>query len=193
VRIKLSQTSRQVIEAPRDGVIVRMQVTEGNYLKSGTPLCTIIPDTKNLVVEMWIDGNDMPLVRERVVDATGTIVKRGSTVRLQFEGWPAIQFAGWPSVAIGTFGGEVIFVDRAGNGQGKFRVLVEPVPDVIKTMNGAEKVIEWPEAPVMRQGVLAQGWVLLERVPLWFEVWRQINGFPPALNEESPILKKAKK
>ncbi len=190
---KINQTGRQVVEAPRDGSVVRMQVNEGTFLKSGSPLCTIIPNTDNLVVEMWIDGNDMPLVRERIVDAEGKVTRPGSTVRLQFEGWPAIQFAGWPSVAIGTFGGEVIFVDKADNGKGMFRVLAAPVPDVIKSFGGSEKVIDWPEAPVMRQGVLAQGWILLERVPLWFEAWRQINGFPPVLNEENPIVKKVKK
>jgi multidrug resistance efflux pump len=189
---KINQIGRQVVEAPRDGSVVRMQVNEGTFLKSGTPLCTIIPNTDNLVVEMWIDGNDMPLVRERIVGPEGKVTRPGSTVRLQFEGWPAIQFAGWPSVAIGTFGGEVIFVDKADDGKGMFRVLVEPVPDVIKSFGGKQKVIDWPEAPVMRQGVLSQGWILLERVPLWFEAWRQINGFPPVLNEENPIVKKVK-
>jgi multidrug resistance efflux pump len=193
LQIKINQTGRQVIEAPRDGAIVRLQVNEGTYLKTGTPLCTIVPSTRDLVVEMWIDGNDMPLVHERIVDPKGTLIRPGSIVRLQFEGWPAIQFAGWPSVAIGTFGGEVIFVDKMDNGKGKFRVLVQPVADVIKKMGQEDKVIDWPEAPVMRQGVASQAWILLERVPLWFEMWRQINGFPPALNEENPILKKVGK
>ncbi|RFC42854.1 MAG: Multidrug resistance efflux pump [Verrucomicrobia bacterium] len=192
LRSKINQIGRLVVEAPRDGAIVRMQVNEGTFLKSGSPLCTIVPDTKNLVVEMWIDGNDMPLVRERLTDADGKVTRKGSIARLQFEGWPAIQFAGWPSVAIGTFGGEVIFVDKADNGKGMFRVLVEPVPDRITRFDGTEKVVNWPEAPVMRQGVLSQGWILLERVPLWFEMWRQINGFPPVISEDNPIVKQVK-
>lgn len=189
LRSKVNQIGRLVVEAPRDGVVVRMQVNEGTFLKSGSPLCTIVPDTKNLVVEMWIDGNDMPLVRERLVGPDGRITRKGSIARLQFEGWPAIQFAGWPSVAIGTFGGEVIFVDKADNGKGMFRVLVEPVPDEITGFDGKKKIVTWPEAPVMRQGVLTQGWILLERVPLWFEMWRQINGFPPVITEDNPIAK----
>jgi hypothetical protein len=99
-------------------------------------------------------------------------------VRVQFEGWPAIQFIGWPSVARGTFGGEVVLIDPTDDGTGRFRVLVAPKPDVVD--DGTE-VVEWPGTRWLRQGVQVNGWVLLQRVPLWFEIWRQLNGFPPAL------------
>lgn len=191
IEIKISQTGRQVVLAPRDGVVFRVHVTEGSFVKSSTPMCVIIPRSDHLVVEMWVDGNDMPLIQERLVDENGEILHAGSPVRLQFEGWPAIQFVGWPSVAVGTFGGEVVFVDATDNGQGLFRILVAPDPDVIPGKD--TKVIDWPESPIMRQGVLAQGWVLLERVPLWYEVWRQLNGFPPALHKESSVLKQMEK
>ena len=189
LEIRLAQLGRQKVEAPRDGVVFRVQVNEGAYLKEGAPLCTVIPEATELVVQLWIDGNDMPLLRERQKDASGKIVRKGSPVRLQFEGWPAIQFVGWPSAARGTFGGEVIFVDAADNGMGQFRVLVAADPDVVKDKDGNTEVIEWPSKPVMRQGIGAQGWVLLERVPLWLEAWRQLNGFPPALSEGSPMAK----
>jgi hypothetical protein len=29
-----------------------------------------------------------------------------------------------------------------------------------------------------------QGWVILDSVPVWYEIWRQLNGFPPALSTE---------
>lgn len=193
LQIKINQTGRQLVVSPRDGYVIRLQVNEGTFLKTGSPLCTVIPETDNFVVELWVDGNDMPLIQERVLSPSGEILKYGSPVRLQFEGWPAIQFVGWPSVAIGTFGGEVIFVDKADNGQGKFRVLVAPDPDIIPGQGNEKQVINWPESPVMRQGILAQGWVLLERVPLWFEIWRQMNGFPPSLNKDNPIRKNADK
>ena len=172
-------------------MVFRVNVTEGSFVKTSVPMCVIIPKSKQLVVEMWVDGNDMPLIRERQVDENGQLLHSGSPVRLQFEGWPAIQFVGWPSVAVGTFGGEVVFVDATDNGQGLFRVLVAPDPDVIPGKEGM--MIDWPESPIMRQGVQAQGWVLLERVPLWYEVWRQLNGFPPALHEESSVLKQMKR
>lgn len=189
MEIKISQMGRQSVLAPRDGIVFRVTVTEGTFVKSSQPLCTIIPQTEDLVVEMWVDGNDMPLIQERQEDSEGNILQSGSPVRLQFEGWPAIQFVGWPSAARGTFGGEVVFVDAADNGAGKFRVLVAPSPDVI---DGNSQIIEWPKSPILRQGVQAQGWILLERVPLWFEAWRQLNGFPPALSEDSAVRKKMK-
>lgn len=182
--IQVSQTRMQKVTAPRDGIVFRVQANEGTYLKSGSPLCTIIPETTNRMVELWISGNDMPLVQSRQVDENGNVVKPGSPVRLQFEGWPAIQFVGWPSAAIGTFGGEVVLIDATDNGKGKFRVLVAENPDHIHRPSGEEKVHEWPGSQWLRQGVRANGWVLLQRVPLWFEFWRQINGFPPALSEE---------
>jgi hypothetical protein len=116
------------------------------------------------VVEIWVDGNDMPLISP------------GRPVRLQFEGWPAVQFVGWPSVAVGTFGGIVRLVDATDDGSGKFRVLVEPDP----------KDDPWPSGAYLRQGVRANGWVLLNQVPLGFELWRQFNGFPPAVAKAAP-------
>jgi len=192
MEIKVSQLERQQVYAPRDGIVFRIQANEGTFLKEGTPMCTIVPQADDLVVEIWVDGNDMPLIHERIVDDKGNVVQSGSPVRLQFEGWPAIQFMGWPSVAIGTFGGEVIFVDAADNGKGQFRVLVAPQPDTITDKNGTKKIIEWPKAPVMRQGIMTQGWVLLDRVPLWFEAWRYLNGFPPTRSEKPMALKKGK-
>lgn len=182
--IQVSQTRMQRVTAPRDGIVFRVQATEGTFLKAGTPLCTVIPETDNRMVELWMRGNDMPLIQAREVDEHGNVVKPGSPVRLQFEGWPAIQFIGWPSAAVGTFGGEVVLIDPTDNGKGKFRVLVAENPDTIRRASGEAKVHEWPADRWLRQGVRANGWVLLQRVPLWFEVWRQMNGFPPALSEE---------
>jgi multidrug efflux pump subunit AcrA (membrane-fusion protein) len=182
--IQVNQTQMQRVVAPRDGVIFRVQATEGTFLKAGSPLCTVIPETANRMVELWLSGNDMPLVRARETDAAGNVVRPGSPVRLQFEGWPAIQFVGWPSAAIGTFGGEVVLVDPTDDGKGRFRTLVAEKPDVIEGVDGVTKTIPWPGDRWLRQGVRANGWILLQRVPLWFEVWRQLNGFPPALSED---------
>jgi hypothetical protein len=97
-------------------------------------------------------------------------------VRLVFEGFPGVQFAGWPSVAVGTFGGTVDLVDATDNGQGAFRVLV--LPD--------ESEDPWPGDPYLRQGVKVNGWVLLNQVPLWYEIWRKLNGFPPTIADGPP-------
>lgn len=180
--IQINQAGTQKILAPRDGVVLRVQATEGTFLRAGSPVCTIIPETASRMVELWVDGNDMPLIQPRITDDQGNVLEPGSPVRLQFEGWPAIQFIGWPSVALGTFGGEVMVIDASDNGQGKFRILVAPLPDQVLHDDGRIEKLEWPGTRWLRQGVRANGWVLLERVPLWYELWRQMNGFPPAID-----------
>lgn len=115
------------------------------------------PDVPGIVAELLIDGNDLPLVR------------KGDRTILQFEGWAAVQFAAYPEAAAGTFEGRVYLVDPTSDGQGRFRILVEPAP-------GAN----WPDEAFLRQGVRAQGWVLVAEVSVGYEVWRLLNGFPPA-------------
>lgn len=171
---KVARQSTQEVIAPFDGYVVHISSNIGTRMvKKGDPICTIVPDTSDRAVQIWLDGNDAPLVEP------------GRHVRLQFEGWPAVQFAGWPSVAIGTFGGTVVSVDMVDNGKGKFRCQILPDP--------SEKQ-GWPEDRYLRQGVRANGWVLLNQVPLWFEVWRKLNGFPPTVEADTPSspLDKAK-
>jgi adhesin transport system membrane fusion protein len=172
---QLAKTEQQLVVAPRDGIVLSVSATEGAYLKPGSAICVVIPDAETRFVEAWIDGMDMPLVASREVRADGTTVP-GSIVRLQFEGWPAVQFVGWPSVAVGTFGGEVISVDATDDGAGRFRIVVASDP-------GDQP---WPSSRFLRQGVRAKAWVLLRNVPLWQEVWRQLNGFPPVVAKTEP-------
>lgn len=184
--IQVNKTQRQIIVAPRSGIVQQIQVTEGTFLKEKSPLCTIIPETDKHLAEIFIRGNDMPLLVARHVNEKGEEVP-GSPVRLQFEGWPAVQFMGWPSVARGTFGGEVILIDPAGNQKGEFRVLVAPDKEAGNPWTNDPSIGKdgWPSSRWLRQGVRANGWILLRRVPLWFEVWRQMNGFPPAIEPSS--------
>lgn len=161
VEVRLSRQRSMQITAPLDGSVFRLEAKAGGEIvKAGEPLVTIVPDTRSRAVEIWLDGNDAPLVTA------------GRHVRLQFEGWPAVQFVGWPSVAVGTFGGEVAFVDATDDGRGRFRVVIVPDP--------AEP---WPADRYLRQGVRANGWILLNRVSLGYELWRQFNGFPPAVDQ----------
>jgi hypothetical protein len=127
---------------------------------------------------------DMPLITQRHENPDGTTTP-GSPVRLQFEGWPAIQFVGWPSVAVGTFGGEVVFIDPTDDGYGRFRIVVSARPDVT-TRDGKTHIEDWPGNRFLRQGVRSKGWVLLQQVPLWLEIWRQLNGFPPVVANAEP-------
>jgi adhesin transport system membrane fusion protein len=159
VEVQVARQKTQVILAPRPGTVFRVSAAEGNYLKAGAPVVTLVPASDARAAEIWVAGNDAPLIQP------------GRPVRLQFEGWPAVQFVGWPSVAVGTFGGIVSLVDATDDGHGRFRVLVTPDP----------RDAPWPAYPYLRQGVRARGWVLLDRVSLGFEIWRQLNGFPPSI------------
>lgn len=173
----LASFETQVITAPRDGTVVRLLVNQGQkggQVSQGDPLLQFVPDYKSRAVELWVDGNDAPWITP------------GRKVRLQFEGWPAVQFAaGWPSAALGTFGGEVTLVDAAPNSYGKFRVLLVPSTDPGEPA--------WPGLDVdprrdvrreLRQGVRCNGWILLNEVSLGYELWRQLNGFPPAVEPD---------
>jgi biotin carboxyl carrier protein len=188
LNIEINQTRTQQIVAPRNGIVLRILANEGSFLKSGSPVAILVPETESRMVELWMKGNDVPLVRSRKTSPEGIIIERGSPARIQFEGWPAVQFIGWPSVARGTFAGEVVFIDPTDDGTGRFRVVIAPTEQLPSTDLSDNSGLLWPNPSILRQGVLAQGWVLLDRVPLWFEVWRQLNGFPPARQTGLPDL-----
>ena len=162
IESRLSRQANQTITAPRDGVIMRIIAPQGEAIlvKAGAPLARLVPETDELAVEIKVRGNDVPLLSE------------GREVRLQFEGWPAIQFAGWPNVAVGTFAGLVQVIDASDDGSGNFRIIVVP-----------KKRSDWPAYPYLRQGVRAHGWVLLDSVSIGWEIWRQLNGFPPSVKD----------
>ncbi len=161
VDVNLSRQSVQLVRAPRDGVILRVFAGDAaTFVQAGDVVATFVPDNADRAIELFLDGRDVALVRE------------GARVRLQFEGWPVVQFSGWPSTAIGTFGGIVAAVDPSAQSNGRFRILViEDTSD----LNG------WPDERFVRFGSKARGWVLLEEVSVGYEIWRQLNNFPPEL------------
>jgi adhesin transport system membrane fusion protein len=162
IDVEIARQQAQTVRAPRDGTVFQIFGGQGGeQTKAGDKLLVLVPDTESRAVELRVDGNDVPML------------SKGQPVRMQFEGWPAIQFSGWPSVAVGTFGGRVTFVDAAGDGSGQFRILVEADP----------ADAPWPEARFLRQGVLTKGWVLLAQVPVAYEIWRQLNNFPPSVDK----------
>jgi RND family efflux transporter MFP subunit len=157
---KVTRQQSQLVNAPADGTIVRLLIgTSSVFVNQGQVVAIFVPKSDKLSAQIFIRGNDLPLVYE------------GRRVRLQFEGWPAVQFSGWPSIAVGTFGGVVTFVDQTANAEGFFRVIIVP-----------EKGEKWPESRYIRQGTRVNGWILLNRVALGYEMWRQFNGFPPSLD-----------
>lgn len=164
--VNLSRQSVQIVRAPRDGVISQLNAGDtATFVNAGDVLATFVPDNVGRAVELFVDGRDVALVRP------------GAKVRLQFEGWPMVQFSGWPNLAVGTFGGEVYAVDPSAQTNGRFRVLVVEDP-------GAEH--PWPDDRFVRFGSNARGWVLLDEVSVGYELWRQMNNFPPQLPTGAP-------
>lgn len=181
--VKIRRQLTQAVTAPRAGTVFRLHTNVGSaaQVKDGDPIATIVPRTTQLAAELYLPGRDVPLVRV------------GDPVRLQFDGWPAVQFMGWPSVAVGTFPGRVAVIDPSQSKGGKFRILVVPEPNM-KGRNRAHgpntawqrDADGWPSERFLRQGAGARGWILLETVPLGFEFWRRLNGFPPTIAEDEP-------
>ncbi|MDO8968065.1 HlyD family secretion protein, partial [Algoriphagus sp.] len=149
------RTGYRHILAPQDGYIAKaIQVGIGETIKEGDPIVNIVPANAELAVEMYVQPVDLPLV------------KVGNKVRFIFDGWPAIVFSGWPQISNGTFGGVVIAIDQFAGPNNQYRVLVMEDPEEDA----------WPD--LLRIGSGADGIALFNDVPVWYEIWRQLNGFP---------------
>lgn len=148
--------SNYYITAQQTGYVTQaISVGVGENIAAGARIASIMPAQYDLAAEIYIDPVDFPLL------------KIGTTVRLIFDGWPAIVFSGWPQVSNGTFGGEIMAIDNFISSNGKYRVMVKPDPDDTP----------WPQD--LRWGSGSDGILLFKDVPLWYELWRQLNGFPP--------------
>lgn len=146
------------VAAPQDGYITNSFVQGvGEIVKEGAPLVSVVPKNSSLSVEFYIDPIDMPLVHKNM------------RVQLTFDGWPAFVFSGWPGVSFGTYTGKIVAIDRNISPNGKFRVLAIPDKQA------------WPESLQVGGGV--KSLTLLNNVPVVYEIWRKINGFPPEFYE----------
>ncbi len=145
------------IKAPQDGFINKaLKAGIGETFKEGDKLVGIMPTNYDLAVETYIEPIDLPLIH------------LNEKVRIQFDGWPSIFFSGWPNASFGTFAGKVVAVETFISDNGKFRILI--APDASENHN-------WPKN--LRVGSGAYTVALLEDVPVWYELWRKLNGFPP--------------
>ncbi|MDT0689024.1 biotin/lipoyl-binding protein [Salegentibacter sp. F188] len=142
--------------APQSGYITKaLRAGIGETFKEGERLVGIMPSDFMLAVETYIEPLDIPLIHI------------GEEVRVQFDGWPSIVFSGWENLSYGTYGARVVAVENFISDNGKYRVLLAPDPDDHP----------WPDA--IRVGSGATTLALLEEVPIWYEIWRNLNGFPP--------------
>ncbi|WP_163444853.1 HlyD family secretion protein [Flavobacterium columnare] len=158
------------ITAPQDGYVNRaLQSGVGETIKEGTSIVSIMPANFEIAVETYIDPIDFPLVN------------KGEKVRVWFDGWPTIVFSGWPGVSYGTFGGVIVAKENFISDNGKYRVLIAPNP----------KDKKWPH--LLSIGAGAKTLALLNDVPIWFEIWRTLNGFPPNFYKVDNKSKEEKK
>lgn len=165
--------SQRWLIAPQNGQVIKAKRAGINEIvKDGDMIVEIVPNQINYAAELFVNPMDLVLLQKE------------QKVRLVFDGFPAIVFSGWPSTSYGTFEGKIIAVETNRAENGKFRILI--VPD------GNEK--EWPAT--LKIGTGANGFALLKNVSVWYELWRQINGFPPdfyqPINDQKGDLKKAK-
>lgn len=171
VSLRLSNaTQRRVMSrilAPIDGTVVKMaEAGAGETVRQGDKIVRLSPTSADKAIEMTADGLDAPLLNV------------GRKVRILFYGIPAIPLPAWPGLMAGTYGGLIKVIDQVDDGKGNFRFWVVPDPE--------ER--PWPEQTHVRQGTKAMGWVILNRVPLWYELWRRFNLFPPDYQERPPSL-----
>lgn len=144
------------IKAPQSGYVNRaLQSGLGETIKEGTPIVSIMPSAYDIAVETYVRPIDLPLL------------KKGDEIRVWFDGWPTIVFSGWPDMSYGTFGGRVVAIENFISPNGKYRVLIAP----------DKHEAPWPKQ--LSIGAGAQTIALLDTVPVWFEIWRTLNGFPP--------------
>lgn len=144
------------VTAPQSGYITKtLKKGIGETIKEGTDIVSIMPSQYDLAVEVYVKPQDIPLLQS------------GNSVQLRFDGWPAIVISGWPKAFTGVFTGEIVSIDKFIGENGYYRIIIVPMKD--------EKA--WPSKLSIGTGV--NSFILLGEVPIWYEAWRQLNGFPP--------------
>ena len=144
-----------IITAPQSGYVSKTQIRGINEtIKEGQAVCTIVPEGAMLAVELHVKPTDVPLISV------------GQTVNFVFDGWPTVVFSGWPKASFGTFPGIVYGIDNMMGDRGEYRVLI----------HADDKKKKWPAQ--LKVGIGARGYMQLKTVPIWYELWRILNGFP---------------
>lgn len=161
------RSGQYFVIAPQDGQVIKAKKSGINEIvKEGDMIVEIVPKEYELAAEIWVNPMDLQLLNI------------GQPVRFMFDGFPAIVFSGWPAASYGTFGGRVIAIETNRSNNGMFRVLV------VEDRNDRP----WPKD--LKMGTGAISFALLKDVPIWYELWRQINGFPPDFYKQQEDLKK---
>jgi multidrug resistance efflux pump len=158
------------ILAPQSGYVTKtLKKGLGEIIKEGTSILTIMPSEYDLAIEIYVKPQDLPLL------------SIGNDARMIFDGWPAFVISGWSEASTGIFDGKVIAIDQFISENGFYRLLISPDPENR----------DWPKQ--LRVGTGSKIFLLLKDVPVWYEVWRQLNGFPPDFYKEKEKAKEVKR
>lgn len=161
--------SQRWLLAPQDGQLIKVKKSGINEIvKDGDMIAEIVPSIFNYAAELFVEPKDLVLVNI------------GQSVTMIFDGFPATVFSGWPQASYGVFIGQVMAVETNLSENGKFRILI--------TQDTSKR--QWPRELKIGAGV--QGFALLKDVPVWYEMWRQINGFPPEYYKNTTSIKLGK-
>lgn len=159
------RTGFYYLMAPQDGFVSKATKSGiGETVKEGEEVVRITPNRFDQAVEIFIDPVNTPLVHE------------GENVRLIFDGWPAFVISGWSQMSTGLFDGQIVGIDPVIQDNGQLRIWVKPL--------SAES---WPAQ--LRQGGGVRAFMLLNDVPLGYELWRLLNAFPPDYYQGKGIKK----
>ena len=149
------------IIAPQSGYVTEtIKSGIGEIIKEGETLLTIVPYERELAVELYVRPMDLPLIES------------GQEVRLIFDGWQAFIISGWSDMSVGTYKGKIVAMDNVPNKKSEYRILIQSEDDV-------------PFPELLRVGSGVKGIALLKNVPVWYETWRQLNGFPADFYEDN--------
>ena len=158
--IKLSRYSSRDIVAKSDGYVMRVYQSDSNRLiKKGDEILYFAPKVSDRTILLKVPIFNMPLMKE------------GLKVRIMFYGWPAFNISGWPEISHGTYEGVVKSVEHTSHIKGSYYALVVEDPTQ-----------PWPDEKLLRIGTESTLWVRLEKVTIWYELWRLFAAQPPKMN-----------
>jgi hypothetical protein len=164
---QISKFNTSLVKAEKDGYIIRILKNNKNqYIKKGETVLIFSPVVNKRAVLLKVNDFDMPLIKE------------GLETRIWFYGWPAIQIPGWPKIRYGTYSGKIEKIDPIlHDGKYYYAYITET------------KEEPWPKSDTLRIGTKATVWIALSTVPIWYELWRKINAFPPNMVNIQPSSK----
>ncbi|HEY9190863.1 MAG TPA: hypothetical protein VIM88_08345 [Sulfurovum sp.] len=153
----IARYEKSVVVAEKDGVAMRILKNDKNtYIKKGEPVIQFSPEVSERSVLLKVSDFNMPLIKE------------GLSVRIRFYGWPVLHIPGWPAIRFGTFGGIIKKVDPVLHEKGYYYAYIVEDPKE-----------PWPSEKELRVGTGSTVWVALSNVPIWYQLWRLMNAFPP--------------